>query len=297
MVYETSCKELVARVREHVGDKAGEWWTATEVLSRADQQLGHILRRTRAHGRSYDLSYYDVAISSLTLAENQMRVWTPPTFINSISRVEAFSAGQWPLQLEQAELHNKDFGRLIGPPVWHRVGRNIHLIGSFNGIPTLRVWFQLTWAPLHFGKSAGGTTTTIIFDATPNVPTDVDRGGRVLKQTNAYFGHRIRFLSGTNQDLEVEIQSYDRTTNTATFTPAVPLAVAAAAPYSLLVPLPADLCSFLTIDTAMSLVTSAGNDNYVAALSPRYQQALEDFQNNLSEPDSDSPRTLYSTDR
>lgn len=269
----------------------------TEVLSRADQQLGHILRRTRAHGRSYDLSYYDVAISSLTLAENQMRVWTPPTFINSISRVEAFTAGQFPLQLEQAELHNKDFGRLIGPPVWHRVGRNIHLIGSFNGIPTLRVWFQLTWAPLHFGKAAGGTTTTIIFDATPNVPTDVN----AKQQQGAEADQRLlrpphRFLSGTNQDLEVEIQSYDRTTNTATFTPAVPLAVAAAAPsrYSCL---PADLCSFLTIDTAMSLVTSAGNDNYVAALSPRYQQALEDFQNNLSEPDSDSPRTLYSTDR
>lgn len=292
---EISSKQLVQRVREYVGDRGANWWPATMVLDLADQRLQQIVRRVRANGRELDLAYYDIDPSALTQPERFVSLWPIPVFINSIVRIEGIRGSDWPIQFEQVQVDHKDVGRLLSP-VWHRVSKSVRITGQMAGVSAIRVWYRRNYPPLHYGRAAGGSTTTIVFDATPDVPQDATRGGRILKQDGLYTGASIRFLSGANADLEVAITGYVRSTNTATFTPAVG-AVAASDQYALMVPAPADLCSFLTIDTAYSLVSTSGNDQYLAAISPLYQQALEEFTNAISQPDTDSPLTIFSTDR
>lgn len=294
MGYQITAPELIRRVRARIGDRDGAVWSETEILERCDQVLERLWTEVRLAGRDHDLDVVTISASSLTDLGNRLYEYEPGAHIAQVRKIEGIASGPIPQPIVQAELHSKDWARILagGALTWHRGPQGkIRFVGNVAHLTTFNIYFLRRWPPLHYGTAQGvGSTTTLVFDSTPQ--------GRVLKQADAYVGHKIQFISGTaaNIDLVVRVTAYNRSTNTITFTPAVS-AVADQDGYSILVPLDAEHSDMVAIAAAMNLLASAGNDDYLASLSPLYGEALDRFRASLSTRDQDSPRTLHYTDR
>lgn len=291
MGYTLTCPQLITDVREKIADRDGGVWTDARILARADQELQRLWNETRTAGRDHDMHELTIQTGSLISLASQQFDWTPPEYVAHVRQIEAVIPGSAGLvAIPQAELHTKDTTRLTrGQPSWHR-GPNgvVRFLGNVTTWPQLRVWYLRKWPPLHYGTAPSGSTTTMVLDNTPI--------GSLVRRTDAYLGARFQLLGGANQDIIVTATAFDRSTRAITFTPAVS-ALAADTDYSMVVPLEAEHSGVVTIATAMNLLQSGGNTDYVAALMPMYAEAKQNFLVSVATRDQDAPRTIWYTDR
>lgn len=282
--------DLIDRVRDWVADPRAEVWTDASVLARADQVLESIHTRVRLAGRDHDLGIEDFSVSGLTQLGGGNAELALPEYVTAVRQVTMLKSVPAEVPIPQADVHSKDWSRISrgGVAWWRGPDGNIRFSGSLGGTATIRVYFIRRWPPLHYGQAAGGSATTLVFDASPV--------GRVLRQQSIYVGSSFQLLSGANEGLTVRATAFDRVTKTITFTPAV-TAVVATDDYAMTVPVHHEAADYLVLEVARALVTSAGNTDYLSALMPQYAQALALFESSLATRDQAEPRSLWATDR
>jgi hypothetical protein len=138
-----------------------------------------------------------------------------PGDLDSIKRVELVSTKEKVelIDIDQKEINRADNDVLDTRPSYYIWGSQIGLV---NVTGNVTIYYVRRVPDLHYGTAVtGGTTTTLIFDATPNGSSSGDY--TVKKIDDYYIGAYIDMYSGTGSPQIVKITDYVGSTRVATF--------------------------------------------------------------------------------
>jgi len=206
-----NAKDLVDQVRtmlDETGITSGKW-NDSEIMRQINHAKDHFVNLINTinpsiMGRSGTITY--VAGTEL---------YDLPADLDSIKRVELASTKE---KVELVDVDEKERVRATNDlidsrPCYYIWGRQIGLVNVAGNVTVL---YLKRIPDLHYGTAVtGGTTTTLIFDATPNGSTTGDY--TVKKIDDYYIGADIEIYSGLSAPQVMRITDYTGSTRTATF--------------------------------------------------------------------------------
>jgi len=267
-VISINSRELLTRCRERLHDRDSRAFADDEILRAGDDCMRGLFTKLRMNGDDIGLDSIDVATNTLTVLETDVYQWTPPEYVSDIQLVELSQTNGRPWPVPKVTLEQKDAGRRTNyaqGPLWHFGPRDVVQIrGTPITWPTMRVWFVRSTPPMGYSTAASGTTTTFA--------TGVGGLTVGLKQrADLYVGTQFEVTaSATAADVgkivRVTAHTWNGTSSTYTFTPALTGAVTTATSFATLLPLPAEYSEYLIALVCMKMFRRQG--------SPEEQKAM-----------------------
>jgi len=287
-----NAQSLIDQVRQRTSDPGGLIWTDRSILDAADLAFESIWDTVRMGDRTAETDRLDVATTSWTRVEDFWYEYELPEYVMSILRVECLNgAGDVsPIEMMPVDVNTKDYARLpfrAAKPGWFRSRRGragtIAFMGDLTSFTGARIWYVRRYPPLHFGTAESGSTTTMVFDATPT--------GRVVRRADIYVGLDVEFTSGTNNTDQIRrITAYDGTT--ATLASALPTAVSSSQTYALVVPLQIEHGEYFIETTTRRLLARLANTEQLAATEGQFRALEERFRASLTSRDPGNPKRI-----
>jgi len=206
-----NAKDLVDQVRtilDETGITSGKW-NDTEIMRQINHAKDFYVNiintiEPTINGKTASITY--VAGTEL---------YDLPNDLDSIRRVEITSTKE---KVEQISVDEKEVvrstnGLIDSRPCYYIWGRQIGLV---NVAANVTIYYLKRVPDLHYGTAVtGGTTTTLIFSATPNGSS---AGDYTVKKTDDYYnGMYIDIYSGLSAPQSMLITDYAGSTRTATF--------------------------------------------------------------------------------
>lgn len=293
MTTQLTAQALVDQVRQRTADAGTLIWTDRNILDAADHAFEHIWDTMRLGDHSQEMDRLDIAVASWTRIEDLWFEYELPEYVMSIRRLESVNGvgDATPIEMRATNVDNKDSYRLplrSTIPGWFRSRRgragSISFMGDVTSFSGTRLWFIRRYPPLHYGTAASGTTTSMVFSGSPT--------GRVVRRSDLYVGMDVEFTSGTNIDQIRRITAYNGTTNEATLSSALPVAVTNASTYSLVVPLEIEHGEYFIEETTRRLLARLANTEQLAATEPQYRELQERFKSSLASRDMGVPKKI-----
>lgn len=206
-----NCFDFVTQVRsvlDECGITSGKW-SDSEIVRQLNHAKNHFVNvintiNPKINGKSAAITY----VSGTEL-------YDLPSDLDSIKRVELASNKE---KVELIDVDEKERVRATNDlidsrPCYYIWGRQIGLVNVSGNVT---VYYLRRVPDLHYGTAAtGGSTTTLIFDATPNGSSSGDY--TVKKIDDYYNGAYIEIYSGTASPQVMLITDYAGSTRTATF--------------------------------------------------------------------------------
>ncbi len=297
-----NCADALNRVRRRIVDTSENMFSDDEVLEAMDEALQPIFTTVRLAGESHEMDEINIPKSDFTDISTGVLEFSLPEIVADIREVEGVTAAELaPVPLPRAYIQEKDLGRGFGSstlPAWFfskfgRPGR-IQLRGRANEFKSFNIWFTRRWAPMHFGTAASGTTTTLVFDASPD-------GGVVIPRDDVYSGLDLEVTADptepTNVGALARIQAYVGSTRTVTFEKALPAAANLTTTYALVIPLDPELTKYFIEETAYELLSRLDETENLLIMERRLGFLRERFSTSLRMRQTTEPKRVYSSRR
>ncbi len=210
-----NCKDILDEIRSNLdetGITSGKW-SDTEIVRVINNVKNHYVNlintiNSTINGRSSTITY----VSGTEL-------YDLPGDLDSITRVELVSNSE---KVEQIDIDEKEQVRsdstvidsiVDSSPSYYIWGSQIGLVNITGNV---KIYYIKRIPDLHYGTAVtGGSTTTLIFDATPNGSSSGDY--TVKRIDDYYIGAYIDMYYGTGSPQTVKITDYTGSTRTATF--------------------------------------------------------------------------------
>lgn len=211
-MYNLNCKDLIDQVRttlDEGGITSGKW-SDTEIVRAINHAKDHWVNVINTINPGI-LGKPPETITYVSGTE----LYDLPGDVDSIKRIELVTTKEAVelIDVGQKEIYRASNDIFDSRPCYYIWGRQIGLI---NVTGNVTIYFHKRVPDLHYGTAVtGGSTTTLIFDATPNGSSSGDH--TVKKQDDYYIGAYIDIYSGTGSPQVLKITDYTGSTRTATF--------------------------------------------------------------------------------